>query len=1039
MLEAPPTTQSAFIAHAAQQAAYTPGYDRTAMGGIPQLGLANMVALPVMNSMMSQLGMFPGQFSPHVNVADLMRAEQERVEVQRRMAVAAQQTDVDTWINQQQGLMSAIDAPFGLEQQAAFRRTYRAAAPMLSLLGQVAPELVDALHGSRGSAALMARGLARGGQYRFDAIGGSMGLSGAAADQMQRTIAESLYGTPEATAQMLGVGMGQLGQIYDESARRGLLPGSISARGRDTQLRQLAEFTGRSQDELRGLDAEQMGQQLTRFDTARTASRLKELAGSISAMRELFGSQGQPNAPMAVLMNALESITQNRLASMPAAQVEQLVRRTKNVIETTGMSLDALMGLSTQGAQYGDALGLDRSLAPQSAMRAAAFGSSYKNTFGSDYRAFGAMSADEVTGRDNMLRQRAAGSQQAQLAGAVIRAAEQFELAPDTQIGKLAAALRRGETSFEGRSMYSILRSGELSKMMDASGVSAAESAAFRTAMRDKFGNQEYIERYELGALARRLQPQEVADTFGRAAGENAVLQALRSQGVPAEEARDLARKAGPALLRDLMASDDPAALSTAAGRSAIMRETLRRELGADKAASVADAVALSFESQANMQAKRYGFNDLGKLLQLTNETTLRNEQRVTRTARVNADIDRALAPLGKAGPLQRVMDMLQNGDSDDTIQEQLGTALGGIKAADVRRLLDQQQAVRRLRDKDSVSAEDEAAATAAEATLTASVAALVREGERTGVDIGRVVDDKALNLASTEASRDVAAAVRSRQTPRIAEAVKTQLARSNNLVQALYVDDKALRRMGPGGLAVLQQAEQQYLQLLRATDGDTELLAKALAGDSSVPADIRNTVRTTQAALSKSMDTIRDRTVGGAGMSDATWDAELKDVKKFRESRTADDAAQQRELLDKLASSAGLKPADLSAADRKALEPLLGAVDSTRRRDVAAAIDARDKLAAAAAARRVSIADLRSDGSLRDEFAQAGALAEVGTTLVDVHTLRGGLERFGPPAAAKPDRAGPASGGPLEITGRLVLVGDGTADLSASGYSSGR
>jgi hypothetical protein len=1035
MFETPPTSQSAFIAHAAQQASYTPGYDRSAMGGIPQLGFGNMLALPLMSSMQAQFGMFPGQFSPDVNVADLMRAEQYRVEGMRRAAVAAQQTDVDTWIAQQSGFMRAIDAPFGLEQQAAFRRTYRAAAPMLSMLGQVAPEIVDALHGSRGSAALMTRGIQRGGQYQFDAIAPGVGISGATADQMQRTIAESLYGSPEATSRMLGVGMGQLGQIYDESARRGLLPGSIAARSRPEQLRQLSSFTGMSQDQLSALDADQMGQQLTKFDTTRTATRLGELARSVSAMRELFGSQGQPNAPMATLMNALEQITQGRLANMQSADVEQLVRRTKNVLETTGVSLDALTGLTAQGNEFGRSLGLDPTLATQSAARAVTFGASYKNTFGSDYQAFGAMGADEVTAYDNRLRQRAAGSEQAQFGGAVIRTAKL--LGTKGEFGRLADALMRGDDEFNGVSMYEMLRRDKLAPLLAASGATDAEVAAFNNALSDKFGNQEYIEKYELGAMVRRQQPRELVNTIGRSAGENAVATALRASGVSAEEARALARKAGPALMRSLLETEDIKSLSTVEGRAGIMKAALARELGDERAEEIGNAVALSFEASGNEQARRAGYNDLGKLIQTNNATTLRNELRVTRTARANADIDQLLAPLGKAGPIQRIMDMLSDSSTIDNaeITKVLGKSLGGIDVGEVRALFEQQKKLRDLRGKDSLTPAETAEAAAAEQALLKSVSHIVTTAEKKGDDVGRRIDNEALDKASDVSATAVADAVRKGKIPDVTSTLDKQLTRSGNLVQELYMDDKSLRRMGAGGFELAQQAEQQRLQLLRATDGNVELLAKALAGDKSIPEAERKRIQATHQALSKSMRQIRDRVSGGPGMDDAAWAKELETVKAFRAAREADDVTQQRALVDQLAASAGSDPTKLTDDDRAKLTPLLGGVDDRRRADVSSAIAARDKLAAAAKARKTTIAELRNDSSLADEFAQAGALVELSTDgKADALDMADSLKKLGP--SVKPDASrGPSERGAMELTGTLTLI-DGSATISGTGYS---
>ena len=180
----------------------------------------------------------------------------------------------------------------------------------------------------------MAQHLFRGGQYRMDGAG-RMGLSGEDLRELTDTIGKRLYGTPEDTAVMRGIGMGQLGLVFDEGQRRGYLPGTLGARSRDGQLAALSRETGKTTAELAKLDDAEFGRQLRQFDANRVSARLKELAGSVSAMRELFGTMGQPNAPMTQIINALEAITQNRLANMPAAQVEQTVRKTKALIETT--------------------------------------------------------------------------------------------------------------------------------------------------------------------------------------------------------------------------------------------------------------------------------------------------------------------------------------------------------------------------------------------------------------------------------------------------------------------------------------------------------------------------------------------------------------------------------------------------------------------------------------------------------------------------------------------------------------------------------
>ncbi len=406
----------------------------------------------------------------------------------------------------------------------------------------IAPGAVDALHGSHGSAAVMAGGLSRGGQYRMDAMGApGMGLE--SMQMLTGNIENQLYGNRAAIADMKGIGMGALGQIFDESSRRGYLPGSIGAAGRATQNKMLAGGDQKLLADLEKMSNEDIGPKLRQFDASRVTSRLKELAGSVSAMKEIFGSQGQPDAPMSQLLNALESITQNRLGSMPAAQVEQTVRMTKSLMDNTGMGLDAMMGLTSRSAAFGDKLGLSRGLAIHAGQTAAAMGAGYKNAFGS-FGAYDAMSAEEVTAREVVLATRAGGSEQAQFAGAAMRTVQAMGLGGRAKA--LSEALASGATEFEGKSMYQVLRSENLSDIIRESG-GAGGVAALRSAMSDTFGNQEFIAAHNLGGIARKSQAVELEEKVGRPAGElgpgrRVAGEGLRQQRDPAEPQRQARR-----------------------------------------------------------------------------------------------------------------------------------------------------------------------------------------------------------------------------------------------------------------------------------------------------------------------------------------------------------------------------------------------------------------------------------------------------------------------------------------------------------------
>ena len=182
------------------------GYEPMASQG--PLAMLDLISpfLGMQQPLSHSLGLYPGSFGfTGQNISDLMRMEGRRLESQRAASAAAQQTDVGTWMRMTGGMMNTMGLPFGLNEQAGMRQAYTNAAPMLAMMGQFAPSLVDSLHGSQGSAALMATNIARGGVYGFDSSG-IQGMGSGLTDAIGSAAAQ-FYRSPALTAQMGGVGM----------------------------------------------------------------------------------------------------------------------------------------------------------------------------------------------------------------------------------------------------------------------------------------------------------------------------------------------------------------------------------------------------------------------------------------------------------------------------------------------------------------------------------------------------------------------------------------------------------------------------------------------------------------------------------------------------------------------------------------------------------------------------------------------------------------------------------------------------------------
>jgi len=1038
-----------FLSTATQQNSLFSGFTNTATSGFSQLGSLNSILQPILSQLAAKSGVYPGQFMPTHGVSDLLRADVERSQAQAAMTKAAQTHDTETWLRTSEGMYRTLGVDYGLDQQVAFRQTYQKFAPMMSMLAQMAPGLVDSLHGSRGSAALLNMGLTKGGRYRSDADGMPT-MSGQALESLTAEIKDSLYGTPQAVREMRGIGMGSLGQIFDEASRRGYLPASIGAGGRDAAIKRLSQEEQKTITELEA--GGDIDDKLRNFDSKRIAGRLKELSGSVSAMRDIFGSMGQTDAPMGQLMNALEMLTQNRLSSMAPGQVEQIVRQTKSLMQTTGMNLDGIMRLTAQSSAYGQQLGLAPEISIQSAMGSVAYAQGYKDNFGG-FRSFNASSLDEVTIRDTKLRQQAAASQTSMSAAAAIRVVDAFGVDPGSQAAKLVEAIKNREATFDGKPMYEVLRDDSLASIFKASGASDAALSSLREASRDNIGNQETIHANRLGDWTRETQqPLEIIDQVGATAGRNAVVLALEKSGVDRDEAGRLGDDLGPELLLERlnMAPED---LSDPKKRRAMIETALVRKIGRDRVTpDMASAVEMNLETYGNAAFQKIGFGNMTQGIQSMHKQGLGGGERAYRMAETEALIDSELSQFGKADAAQRIVDALQNpelsevdltkllndvagnidfGTDKDGVSnvKHLQTAIVGLRevAAMDRRELEQDDLVvlnaRREKHLDTF--------------LTVSKAA-VASAEKSGMTTGRKTSDTQMLAAaqSGEAVSAILADTKMTQEDRdkkLLAATSLQSARAKSVVQGLYIDEASLKQLGKGGLGRVQQVEAARLEMLRLAGGDPEKLADILAGTAGTPEEqarmhqLQGTVSSEIKDIGNILKSNRPR------MSDEEWEksGEQKRYKEFIDERSATDEDQTSAMLGKLDTIGGMK---LSKEDKVKLAEHMGKFGSDQRHDIGMAIKARERLQVEADKQKISLDQLRDSKQFPDEFQKAGAFGNKDgfrtneKDLEDVNSLIPTLDKF------KPD----AKTGSRDITLRggniKVDLIRGTASLDLSG-----
>lgn len=585
-----------------------------------------MLVQPFLQQFAHSQGLAALQFMGTQNLYDTFQAHHHMT--QRNLAMAqAQQADHAQGMRMFQGMARLTGTPWNDDRQASAQNLLNVFGQMSPFLSMAMPETYDQLYGTRGSALIMSQGIFRGGMSALDPVTGNIGLTGDSAGHITRRLYDRIYERGGGIAETRGLSAGQMGMLYEEMQSRGFMGG-----GGEALARRAADRVGGpvGPDDLR---EEEM---------RRIADRLKPLAGAVSAMRDIFGDAGKPDAPMRQLISGLQALTQGGLATMDPGQLEQILRKTQMLARTTGLGLQGMMQLNASAAGVTDQLGLDRSFAPLIANSAAAYSQAFAQEKGMT-GGYGMLDRSGAMMMDMQLTAGAARSPMAaQLGGILMLSDRQRGQAgyKGSALEAMAQAIDRGDTSFEyqgrkrdlamsPRDLQELLR-GQVSDRDFFSVMSSPESAQF------------YAGR-TMG-VTRRMQSDQVRSTM-----RVGMIQELQAAGIANPEA--VADRALTAFF-----SVDPNQLSDPVGRiSAIMKA-----MGEDPDASPNLAGALGnamLGVDRNLSA--YGVRSTGALAQLYSPRMEQGRRRVDMAMAARGELAGMLSTLGRGGLTRNLMDFI--------------------------------------------------------------------------------------------------------------------------------------------------------------------------------------------------------------------------------------------------------------------------------------------------------------------------------------------------------------------------------------------
>jgi len=698
-----------------------------------------------------------GQFNPQQNIYDQMQAARHYADVQKAEATAARrdQAQLQKMIEGTMKMASRRELTDAQRQQAF--SISRQSAQYMPILSQfLGNQTVDQMFGRTGSAAMMATNMHRGLRTGLDPVTGLVGGSGDSTGTIASEVFEQLYGPKMDPSGMKGITAGTAGEMFAELQMQGLAgPGYRSFKERVSGVPNLREdevsrivdrviqqraaagqkeyaspdegligkVRGEVQstidkvktggDDLTATQLSQMagGDDLLRVgDSRQIADRLKGMAGAVSAMRDIFGDAGNPNAPMRQLLSSLDALTQGGLGTMSSERVESLVRKTHALSQQTGMTVEGILGLTAQTAQITDSMGLVRGHAVGAAHGAAAFGAAVGDTQRLDIPVFGSMSKEELTVMDARNRAAAAGSHSANTANAALRLADEGLLKPDegTAAAAYLEALKTKQANFsyvDPKTGQKVTKSTavthpELLSMLKAAGVDGSDAQRI---IFDTRGNEEYGIKYDTADVIRRAQRDvDIKPRVGNAFG-SVIAQRLKDSGLSDVDRQALARAGGTGAASAFFNLSREEYADTE-GRNRLLGEAQKKAVMAAagnlkslQGMSAPDRAALLAKIESGLGSDQnlggVGMGELGSMVslnmpqyqgptglwQMFNVRTELAQQERTRQAEVTARMQSNFAGVGRMTFLQRLAETAATGRADTSLKDVAGKLVGGI------------------------------------------------------------------------------------------------------------------------------------------------------------------------------------------------------------------------------------------------------------------------------------------------------------------------------------------------------------------------
>lgn len=769
--------------------------------------LAQLFMQPMLQNMLGPRHL-PGQFSPRGNLYDLYQQQNQFMSMQRAIG-AASEVDQATYVKFAQGMSTMMGHRFTDDRARAARMMASDLGAVTPLISQMMPEMFDSLHGSRGSAQVMARSLYQGGRYMIDPVTGRQGLSAETVTAITDRTRSMFWGPGSDPNQFNGLSAGRVGMLTDELARRGQL---YPAMRREQMMREIAtQDVSRRLPGLKGADLDrEIGDTMTKlekvgddkirnFQGDRVLNRVKELSKVVSAVQDIFGELGRPDAPMNELLQGLQGITQGGLQNLSGRQAEDMVRSFSNMARRTAVGLDNATAMVAAGGQRASEMGVNRMLGATAAVQAMAFGQAYGVNEGG-ITGFNRKSKEEMTAGATRLMLGAAASGDANQLAAFLRMADSGAIKPRGELAAMAAALREGqnEYTFNGVTKQTYMRPGEFTQFMARNGVDPKLLSMYVSQVG---ANQAAVHQYNLGQVSFNNQAVQF-EQLSRDSYRNTLSQLGVGNAALLDQVSQFAAstKLGPMTAEE---RNNPEAMANA------LRKKFKGRLTEQQIINFSQMADPNLDTMMRRNPRVYG--TIGGASSAQSYYSRQNRETyaaIMADNQVEGMYQSAMSGLNRHGVTQRIADSILEAGPNTGFKDMMANILGYVPTDDVLAAMQKpmdavKAAAAKFREVDKIKAPQERlkAARARAAELQTAISGLKDAAQKNNLDTGAAVTQK--DIAGVKAA--------------LAKGSGSGLLDMEELTQAMLNDDRTMEVLGPGGLKMGRNILSQKMAILKA------------------------------------------------------------------------------------------------------------------------------------------------------------------------------------------------------------------------------